>query len=549
MRKIRKSATKIYKLFSIVIILFFSTTAFALQGSVGAHDPSSIVKDGNTYWIFTTADGIGAKYSTDLVKWTDGKSPYTKTIWPSWITLYAKAFSGSFWAPECIYMNGKYYLYYAAAGSGECCIGLVTSPSLNNPEWTDEGVVIWSVAANDNTNGIDPDVFFDADGKLWLSYGSWLGGIRMVELDKTTGRPFDFINQTKYNPCNLYDAENSQVVQHGGYYYMFVNRGLCCRDAASTYYIQVGRSEYPNYGYSGWRTILGTSGSFIGPGGLGYFNEDTTEWATFHYYDGNLNGWPTLAIGKFEWKDGWPSVNLNWIENGTNKITSVNSGLVWDDWGCTGDVFEPIVQGTWNNELCQKWDFTQLDNGYYKITCALGGLSADALGCTPDNGTKMNLYSYWGGGCQIWDVERTNTGNYVISSKFGNRVVEVPGDFLTVGKQLSLYDYNGNMNQLWTISTTSTINTQTTEIETLGDNIQILPNPISDGQFVVNLGRMSYADGLVLKIFNIQGKLMYKQTFENCSDKINLSVSLKSGVYLLSIQNPKETATEKLYVR
>jgi len=537
----------LYRLLVIGVILCFNfTSSYALQGSIGAHDPSSIVKDGNTYYVFTTSDGIGVKYSTDLIKWTDGTSPYTKTIWPVWIKTYAAAFSGTFWAPECIYMNGEFYLYYAAAGSGQCCIGLCTTPSLNNPIWTDRGVVVSSTAATDNTNAIDPDIFFDATGRLWLTYGSWLGGIRMVELDKTTGKP---LNSRVYNPCTLYDAENSQVVQHNGYYYMFVNRGFCCLDAKSTYYIQVGRSTSPNSGYSGWRTVLSTSGTFIGPGGLGYFKEDSTEYATFHYYDGNLNGWPTLAIGKYTWTNDWPVISVDWITNSTKEIMNVGSGLVWEDFGCIGTQHDPIIQNTWNDLICQKWDFTQLGNGYYKITCGKGDLSVESLGCTGNNGTKLDLNTYWSGACQIWHVEQNNKGNYVISSKNGNRVIGVPASVTGSGNQTSLMDYNGQSNQQWTISETSKTNTKVFDTQSDFNDMIIIPNPVTDGLFKVNLGSSFLASNLTINIFNIEGRKIYSKTIYNNSDQIQLNVSLKAGVYFITSQNSKTIMTKQFFVK
>lgn len=38
-------------------------------------------------------------------------------------------------------------------------------------------------------NAIDPNLVYTADGKLYMSYGSWSGGIFVLELDKTTGQP------------------------------------------------------------------------------------------------------------------------------------------------------------------------------------------------------------------------------------------------------------------------------------------------------------------------------------------------------------------------
>lgn len=37
----------------------------------------------------------------------------------------------------------------------------------------------------DYPNAIDPTVFYDADGRMWMVYGSWSGGIFLLEIDKT----------------------------------------------------------------------------------------------------------------------------------------------------------------------------------------------------------------------------------------------------------------------------------------------------------------------------------------------------------------------------
>lgn len=37
-------------------------------------------------------------------------------------------------------------------------------------------------------NAIDPTVFYDKDGKLWMTYGSWSGGIFILQIDPATGK-------------------------------------------------------------------------------------------------------------------------------------------------------------------------------------------------------------------------------------------------------------------------------------------------------------------------------------------------------------------------
>src|SRR5512145_1509304 len=101
--------TLLANLVLLVLFVFAMPQVRAGQGDIGAHDPSSVVKDGSNYYIFTTGNGPYCITSTDLVKWTNctsSKSPYTATNWPSWIKTYVPGFDGFFWAPECIYMNG-----------------------------------------------------------------------------------------------------------------------------------------------------------------------------------------------------------------------------------------------------------------------------------------------------------------------------------------------------------------------------------------------------------------------------------------------------------
>lgn len=55
---------------------------------------------------------------------------------------------------------------------------------LNDKWFTSTGAYDTSYAPN----AIDPTVFYDKNGKLWMTYGSWSGGIFIVEIDAATGK-------------------------------------------------------------------------------------------------------------------------------------------------------------------------------------------------------------------------------------------------------------------------------------------------------------------------------------------------------------------------
>jgi len=60
----------------------------------------------------------------------------------------------------------------------------------------------------------------------------------------------------------------------------------------------------------GGTLVLGTEGRFIGPGHAGIVNDGSQEWFSFHYYNADNRGRPTMALRKLHWDEaGWPKVD------------------------------------------------------------------------------------------------------------------------------------------------------------------------------------------------------------------------------------------------
>ncbi|WP_440134914.1 family 43 glycosylhydrolase [Chitinophaga sancti] len=542
------------KTFTLFIIsLFVCLSSYALQGLTGIHDPSTIIKRNGVYHVFGTGAQIYHLTSTDLINWTTASTVFASGTWPSWINTYVSGFAGTFWAPECVYMNGRYYLYYACSTGGRpCAIGVATSTDLST--WTDQGVVVYSTTSS-TYGSIDPAVFADASGNYWLTFGSHLTGIWLAQLNTSTGKR---LNSTLYNIAgsSSTDMEASYVIRNGSYYYLFYNRGVCCNGTSSTYYVQMGRSTSPTGPYvdkngtsllsGGGTTVLNTSGKYIGPGQIGYYQENGFNFLTYHYYDGNNSGTPTLGVANVGWdSSSWPFFTRDWIAAGRYTITNKNSGLVWDAWGCTGASLQAIAQGSSAGLTCQQWDFTALGNGVWKITCALGGLAADVYNCAATNSTPLDLYAYWGGSCQQFKLERAGDGSLVFSSMNGNRVVEVPNASTTAGQQLALYDYNGCTCQRWNVSLISSARLAKTVTDTIA-GLQIFPNPASGAQGVtVSLP----AEQLTrIRIINAAGTVISDQQFIHQS-KINAAQGLPAGLYFIQISTKDAAVTKKIVIQ
>ncbi|WP_341937961.1 arabinan endo-1,5-alpha-L-arabinosidase [Marinimicrobium sp. C2-29] len=287
-----------------------SVSAIELTGVTNAHDPSALVKDGDTYFYFTTGTGIWYNTSTNLTHWGNSDTVFAPGEYPSWIAEEVPENSGNdFWAPDAIKMGDYYYVYYSVStfGSHQSAIGVVRSPSLLNPEWEDLGPVVTSSDEGNyqtTVNAIDPALIEDEDGRVYMSYGSWFGGLALVEIDPATGMRLN----PEEDPVKIFGGghdsiEAPYIIREGDYYYLYYNYGTCCAGLDSTYEIRVTWSENIEGPYSadGYTILENDTGDrYVGPGHIGLLREGSCEYVTTHYYDRQSDGFPRvdlLALG------------------------------------------------------------------------------------------------------------------------------------------------------------------------------------------------------------------------------------------------------------
>ena len=290
-------------------------------------DPSDIVQCKDEYWVFYTGAGVPSYHSKDLVKWEPGPAVFQTA--PAWIAkIVPENRKMNYWAPDVMKLGDRYLLYYSVSSFGKMtsAIGLATNPTLdpNDPayHWTDEGVVV-RTQDGDGYNAIDPSVFHDGDGSLWLTFGSYWSGIKLIQLDPQTGKRME-PDSKLFSIAHNESIEASYLCRHDDYYYLFVNWGSCCAGPKSTYNIRIGRSKSVAGPYldkagvdmlhSGGTTFLGTTnGPLIGPGHAGILKAEGRDWFTSDFEgDLRMGGKATLAIMPLRWNaDGWPEATVN----------------------------------------------------------------------------------------------------------------------------------------------------------------------------------------------------------------------------------------------
>lgn len=128
-------------------------------------------------------------------------------------------------------------------------------------------------------NNIDPCVFYDEKGNLWIAYGSWSGGIFMLELDEETGlRDYDINYSTtggdpyfgKRIAGGFYVSGEAPYIEYiDGYYYLFVTYGGLAAGGVKNdynnggYQMRVFRSENPDGPYVDARNTSAVFKSFM----------------------------------------------------------------------------------------------------------------------------------------------------------------------------------------------------------------------------------------------------------------------------------------------
>ncbi len=284
------------------------TEAYAAAKSVNrvsVHDPSVVDGNNGYYYIFGSHRAFAK--TTDLCTWTT----FSNNICTDYDTIFASnaawaslnnssyALKDNLWAPDVIYNKtmGKWCMYMSINGANfNSSIAMCTADNIEGP-YTYAGTVVYSGFTNSTypvsqtdyykvcgegasisryltssgkwnhlygTNAIDPCVFYDQNGKLWMVYGSWFGGIFTLKLDEKTGlRDYNttYVLDTDASDGKASDpylgsriaggmgasGEAPYIQKIGSYYYLFVTYGGL--DSNGGYNMRVFRSKHLNGPY------------------------------------------------------------------------------------------------------------------------------------------------------------------------------------------------------------------------------------------------------------------------------------------------------------
>ena len=310
----------------IALILGMLAATAATQAQVGApyiHDPSTIAECDGKYYTFGT--GGGGLISSDGWSWNSGAER-----------------PGGGAAPDVLKIGDRYLVIYGATGGGLggghngrilTMWNKTLDPKSPDFKFTTAVEVCSSDGMEDN-DAIDPGMLLDpTTGRLWVSYGTYFGTIRLIELDPTTGAR---VAGNKELDIAI-DCEASDLIYRNGWYYLLGTHGTCCDGVNSTYNIVVGRSRQVTGPYldnvnrdmyhGGGKMVIAAGDRKTGAGHFGRtIIDEGIEVMSFHWEaDFDMGGRSTLAIRPLLWKNDWP-VGGEQFKGGTFEIESERRG-------------------------------------------------------------------------------------------------------------------------------------------------------------------------------------------------------------------------------
>ena len=310
-------------IFSLVLFASCCSRAAAQTGAPYIHDPSTIAESDGKYFTFGT--GGGGLISTDGWRWEGGADR-----------------PGGGAAPDVMKLGDRYLCIYGATGGGLggghngrilTMWNKTLDPKSPDFKWS-EAIEVASSDGMEDCDAIDPSLLLDpTTGRLWATYGTYFGSIRLIELDPKTGE------RVKGNVEKdiAIDCEATDLIWRDGWYYLLGTHGTCCDGVNSTYNIVVGRSrnvEGPyvdNVGrdmsHGGGRMVIAAGDRVCGPGHFGRTVVDEgVEIMSCHYEaDFEQGGRSVLGIRPLIWRNGWPMAGER-VKQGTYEIESERRG-------------------------------------------------------------------------------------------------------------------------------------------------------------------------------------------------------------------------------
>lgn len=359
-------------------------------------------------------------------------------------------------APDVIKIGDRYLIAYSSTGGGlgggHAGTVLTMWNKTLDPDSPDfsfsEPIEVARSEFDEDCDAIDAGLLLDPNTRrLWCTYGTYFGFIRMVELDPRTGARVE-----GNEPINVaIDCEATDLIYHNGWYYLLGTHGTCCDGTNSTYNIVCGRSRnvtgpfLDNMGRDmlkgGGKMVLAAEERMMGAGHFGLIDlGDGVQKMSCHFEaDLDRSGRSVLAIRPLLWKNDWPVAGEPFKE-GNYEIVSERRGYALE---LAVDFVRMAPTGGWFRR--------NLDEPIAPIASQ----TLDEVIVTwPDGEIPVRIGDYMARPHQKWEISAVPEAGGYLGSPYYKIVIAGTGRALAATAECevtTMESFSGEDNQLWRI--------------------------------------------------------------------------------------------------
>jgi len=319
----------------------------------------------------------------------------------------------------------------------------------------------------------DPDVVED-NGQLYIFYGSYFGGISARKLS-ADGLHSDPASQTLIVIANRY--EGTELVKHGGYWYLFASATNCCNGPLTGYSVFAGRSQnilgpyVDREGYSllqgrvGGTPVISMNGNrWVGTGHNSVFQDFSGQWWTVYHAVNRNDPYFEGAVGftkrpvlmdALDWVNGWPTVRGGlWASDSAQPLPAAQPGTQTNYRMKSPPRDQPAslissLSDEFNGALGTQWGWVREPaSNTYSVSAETFNFDTQAADLYVDSNNASVL------------IESAPSGNYIVEARVKLNLPAEGCCFNYVQAGLVIYDDDDNFIKLVPVSIWETRQTE-----------------------------------------------------------------------------------------
>ncbi|WP_196159787.1 family 43 glycosylhydrolase [Reinekea sp. G2M2-21] len=388
--------------------------------------------------------------------------------------------SGFVWAPELHYVDGSWYIYFAASEASDrwdLRIYVLRNTSANPTQgnWQEMGELVVDGLGNNSSFFALDATTFEHNGQRYLIWAQKPPGGDSNLYIARMNTPWSIdINTQRMISAPTYDwerviynvNEGPSVLKRNGR--IFVTYSASATDRNYAIGLLTANENADLLNINSWTKsptpVFATNEatSQFGPGHSSFTTskDGSVDILIYHARDYEFINGDSLydpnrhTRGKaFGWNaDGTPNFGKPYANgiSGVAALKSDFSGKCADIFARSQELGADLTQWSCNGGNNQKFQFETVANGYFQLRALHSNQCLDVYGLSTENGANVAQWSCWAGDNQLWKKEPQGNGTFRLKNLNSQRCLDVYGWNPDNGASLKQWSCGSAAVQRWT---------------------------------------------------------------------------------------------------